>query len=427
MIERAKIKENLEGYKIGFFFILLFFVENDAPQMSIFLIICIYMLLYIFLSSQQDFTKPILFSITAVSLFFLLSYNSDYEYAVFKFNSALYPVSVHDYLTTYLSAGFAYYASKKNAQLFLSTMQIFAGISTIWIGFQVFDWFFNEKFPYSYNSNWSATLIISFLLITVQTLMKLGFHIFTSRKHFISKKTILWVLVITLLIACIINVYLLLETGSRSANLAFLFGLSGILLFKFNTELTTFLNTTKNRVATILVATTVLLLLSPFLSSTNFARKITNIFDNANTLRGYIYLCYLKVFRDNIFFGKGMGASAQFCEQHLAETANYAYRPGYVNHAHNFILQIAANHGALVLLVAVSLIAFYTFWFLKFWQRFKVDRSKDRETTSVLYLTTFALGFASLFQSSIYHVPFLQIWLGLLIGCTIAVTSIKPP
>lgn len=427
MIERAKIKENLERYKIGFFFILLFLVENDAPQLGIFLIVCIYMLFYIFLSFHQDFTKLILFSITGILLFFLLSYNSDYEYAVFKFNSALYPVSVHDYLTTYLSAGFAYCASKKNVQLFLRFILIFAGISTIWVGFQVFDWLFNEKFPYSYNSNWSATLIISFLLITVHTLMKLGFYIFTSRKHFVSRKTTLWVVMITLLIACIVNVYLLLETGSRSANLAFLFGLSGILAFKFNTELTNFLDTTKNKVVTILIAATVLLLLSPFLSSTNFVRKITNIFDSANTLRGYIYLCYLKVFRDNIFFGKGMGVSAQFCEQRLSETANYSYRPGYVNHAHNFILQIAANHGALVLLIAVSLIALYTFWFMKFWKRFKVDRNQDRETASVLYLTTFALGFASLFQSSIYHVPFLQIWLGLLIGCTIAFTHMKTP
>lgn len=138
--------------------------------------------------------------------------------------------------------------------------------------------------------------------------------------------------------------------------------------------------------------------------------------DASNAFRIHIYSCYLHLLLAKPFFGNGIGKTAQLCADHLFTQFDYS-SPPYVNHAHNFLLQIAADHGIFVVSVVTVLIGLYVWKFFKFFALIWHQRGNDQdEIIFHIYLTVFAVGLASLFQSAIYHVPFLAIWTGLLTG-----------
>ena len=347
---------------------------------------------------------------------FLISHNADTQFGLRLFNSDIYPVSIQDYLAFAIAFFFGHLALSHKSNTSTKFIQFFACLSALLIAVSfVHPHLQNEEYPVYTNPNWSGTLILSFLLLVNNSL----FHHFSrafkfktaSRKAYTSMGSLL-----VFFVVWPINLVLLLKTGSRSATIAFLLFLSlslarhCFLLFRKIGRKTLFW-TGFIPVAIASVSALALTIVDSF-----FYEKIVNFMDASNTFRIDIYSCYLYLLRERPFLGNGIGRTAQLCADHLFTTFGHS-SPPHVNHAHNFLLQIAADHGIFVISVVVILICLYVWQFFKFFALiWNQEGSEQDEITFHIYLTVFAIGLASLFQSAIYHVPFLAIWTGLLIG-----------
>ena len=348
---------------------------------------------------------------------FLMLHNADTQFGLRLFNSDIYPVSIQDYLAFAVAFFSGYLALSHESNTSTRFIQFFACLSALLIAVSfVYPRLQNGEYPVYTNPNWSGTLILSFLLLVNNFLFHNLFRAFefkaTSGKAYATMGGLLIFFVVWP-----INLVLLLKTGSRSATIAFLLFLSlslvrhCFLLFgKFRRKIFFWAGFIPVSIASVL-------LLKPTIINSYFYEKIIDFMDASNTFRIDIYSCYLYLLREKPFLGNGIGKTAQLCAYHLFTTFGVGSSSALVNDAHNFLLQIAADHGIFMISAVIVLICLNIWLFFKFFALIRNQEvSKLDDFTFHIYLTVFAIGLASLFQSAIYHIPFLAIWTGLLTG-----------
>lgn len=403
------------------FFFLLILVPRPDLSFYVFLSVIVLEIFYIFriLTSKERWI--FLFSLPA--LMFFLGYNSDLDYAIFKFNYHIYPVSIQDYFTLIVSFVFGMCCIRSNKKIFLFGCECFAYIALCSILADSI--LFKTHPPVFPNTNWSGSFIVSILSIAIQSSF---FRLFasssqTSRKTFELFKVFLIIPFLAILYIAVF--YFLLQTGSRSAGIGFVLAFLLLLVYyllKLKREsgcLDMLKRSRKLMISAIFVAIVIFYGLNNAvnLRYTTFVLRIGDLFDSSNQLRMNIYNCYLNIFKENIFFGSGIGHGAQLCERRL----NLGL--GDVNHGHNFILQIAANHGLFLTILIILLLVIYTSFSMRYFVFALKKKNGERDTMVVFSLTTLSMIFMSFLQLSIYHVPFLQIWTGLLAGGFVAIAN----
>ena len=416
----------IQKFVVGIFFLLLLLCVRENVTASIFGATCTYMLLYIIYATKDNLLKLAIATSSVLLLAVFLVHNADHQYGVLQFNSSLYPVNIQDYLSLLLAIIFGYFATEKIGTSFLFFLEVFTCTLSLLIFSHIFSWNSASNLPVFLNSNWSGTLIISVMPLTINVAMRLGISFLES--GFLAKYN--WLnlaLFLVLLSITTTNFYLLMRTGSRSAGLAFLVSFAVLFFVRI-------LSIAKNSgslrkfvkfryIAPSLVGITVSFIF--FAKDTTFVSKITNLYDQSNLLRVRIFECYYDLFLENFLLGVGIGNSASICETYLSSAFGYENKLGFVNHAHNFVLQIAADHGVFGLVVVIFSLVAYFWLYAKCWASTIKECTEKNVTIFAIYLTIFAIGFASLLQSSVYHVPFLPIWLGLMVGTAIAATHSK--
>ena len=398
----------------------LFLIMKEDPDIKLFLIVISGMTIYGVNALKNSKGKLIPLCLIIILLSLILSYNSDFDYSIKRFNSELYPVSLHDYLTILLASVFGFISVKNNKSIFLSGCEYFSSISAILIFLDALKKESDTAYPIFLNSNWSGTLILSILPVAIHVALKILLRAFFSRKSFV--RISFMVLTATFLIfVCVIDLYFLLQTGSRSASISAFVCLKLLSIYYINILMLKLRLRQSKFFLFVLVSISVGVLcrLSFIIKGTKFFTRMSHLLDSSNILRIQIYSCYLKVFKENLILGYGMGKTAQLCEEHLAKSS------GTVNHAHNFMLQIGANHGIFMLLNTLLLISIYIFLCMKYLCVSIKRHQEDRMLVFSIFVTILSLALASCFQASIYHVPFLQLWIGLLSGGSVAVATLK--
>ena len=412
---------------ISILFFLLLYSVSEAPSLYALLSAMFLMVAYIIKTLNNQKKSLIIHLLSMGLIFIFLAYNSNYEYGVVKFNSVLYPISLQDYIIFSVSLVFARLFAQTAPKVFLRSLEIFASILSVYIAIETREWFVNDAYPVFSNTNWLGTLIVSIFLINIHTLFKSCSH-FLEKLRGSSRLSLmlsLFIIILGYFTACIFNFLLLLETGSRSSAVATIASLLIYFLFYISKlPQRVFKSTLKIYLISLASVTTAIFVLLPVMRDTRFYVRISQMLSTSQIVDSHrveIYSCHLKLFSNNIFLGVGMGKAAPLCEEQI-----YGDASGGMNHAHNFLLQVAVDHGVFALLILLCAIAFYLVSFFLFFAKSKSTHSEIYELTFVIYISVFALALASLFQSSIYHVPFLQIWLGFLMGASLAISKYKP-
>ena len=410
-------------YFLFLFFLLLLACQYYPLNLPVFLSTLASMLIAIVFSLRNQKKQ---FSITLLLLLFgliSLGHHADLQYGLLEFNSEIYPVSIQDYLAVGVSFCFGYFTLGRNFKVSVNFIQIFACLSTVLISIS-FLRLQSGEYPVYHNPNWSGKLMLSFMLLSINFIFQGFATTFFWKKT--GKKTYFNMAILGgVTIAWCINLLLLLSTGSRSATIALFSFLipsltyNYLLLFRKIARKKLFLTTS---ISILLTLFTVLVFA---VRNSYFYNKLIARMGASYSPRAYIYNCYLDLFKENFFFGQGIGRTAQICEERLlsSEMGQQGYPSGFpfVNHAHNFILQIAADHGIVVLVIVTALLGLYIWQFCQFLATVRLGQVNRLDGIVVhICLTVFAIGLASLFQSAVYHVPFLQIWMGLLIGTSSA-------
>ena len=403
------------------FFFLLILVPRPDVSVYVFFSVIVLEIFYIFRNLTSKERWILIFSLSA--LMFILGYNSDPDYAVFKFNYHIYPVSIQDYFALIVSFIFGLCCIRNNKRTFLFGCECFVYVALCLILADSI--LFKTRPPVFPNTNWSGSFIVSVLLVAIQySFSRLSAPLSqTSSKTVELAKVVLIVPFLTILY--IVVFHFLLQTGSRSAGIGFALALLLLLAYYFlklkrkSGCLDTLKKSRQLLVSSICVAIAIFYGLTNlvYLRNTTFFLKIGDLFDSSNRLRINIYHCYLNVFKENILFGSGIGNVAQLCERRLNLGS------GDVNHGHNFILQIAANHGLFLTILTILLLVIYTSFSVRYFVFSLRTGGRERNTTVVFSLTTLSIVFMSLSQLSIYHVPFLQVWTGLLAGGFVAIAN----
>lgn len=403
-----------------FFSVLLLICQYFPLNFTAFLAILLFMA--VATAMCMNFSMRRLYPLVLlVSLLVLvaLGHNADLQYGILKFNSEIYPVSLQDYIAILIAVLFGYFYLGKKTLIALKFVQTFACMSAFLISLAIVKWFTDSSYPVYQNSNWSGTLIVSILFLSAgllfQETSKLMSHVRqTSSSNYAT--------IFSLGIICSINFYLLLATASRSATISFFAFLMPI-FSHYNFLLLRLARTSKKifLMPALIVTFAFYLTFSMAIYNSNFYLKLTNFMDFSNVLRLHFYGCYLKLILEHSWLGVGIGKSAQLCEEMLSSTIGSGKNHAYVNHAHNFLLQIGADHGVLILLIFISFIVAYIWSFFVF---VKINQQSEQDMiVFAVYMTTFAIGLASMFQAAVYHAPFLQIWTGILVGVSAAYTS----
>lgn len=410
------------------FFLLLTLTPNPDLKFYVFCLLILLEIFYIFqILALKERWFFILFIFGIVSI---MSYNSNLNYAVAdRFNYHIYPVSIWDYFAFIVSFFFGVCCIKNDRKIFLLGCEYFSYIGIFLIVIDVIQSkSYHQHPPVFFNTNWSGSFIISVLLIAIQSsfsrLQQISLRANPQKTGFLK-----FALAIPCLILLYCSVfYFLLQTGSRSACISFILSFSLLLLFyllKFKKKLGHLIFKSRlNKIIFFLLIPVATFIFYWLIKSfdfgnlnINFLTKISNLFDRSNQLRLDIYRCYFSVFKENILFGYGIGNVAQLCEDRLGLGV------GDVNHGHNFILQIAANHGLLLAIPTIAILVAYLSLSLKYFVYSLREENQEKGLLLTFSLTVTSIIFASFFQLSIYHVPFLQIWIGLLAGGFTAIAS----
>ncbi|MEM6612551.1 MAG: O-antigen ligase family protein [Cyanobacteria bacterium P01_C01_bin.72] len=143
----------------------------------------------------------------------------------------------------------------------------------------------------------------------------------------------------------------------------------------------------------------------------SFLSRLSDLANSTNLYRIKLYKCYFALSRQKPLWGWGIDRATAMCEQKLNA------RSGGVNHAHNFVLQISADHGLIITLSILATI----FFFLILPSLVKIAKFDFNCNRDILHLGVFysslSILIVSLFQSGFYGYPLFPLWLGLLWGC----------
>jgi hypothetical protein len=219
------------------------------------------------------------------------------------------------------------------------------------------------------------------------------------------------------IVSLLFNFIMMLSSGSRSSLYTSLFVVILILLKVFIKYPWRYLNQKK-----IIVSSTVFLVVSSVIYKVLilkfiFLNRFIDIGNSTNIYRLKLYKCHLELGWQKPWWGWGINNASALCEQKLKAG------PGGVNHAHNFIIQLFADHGLIVTLFSLIIIIYFIIYpAIKLIKNYSFDSEKSTICLGIC-LSSLSILLVSLFQSGFYHYPLFPLWLGLLWGCQLSLTK----
>lgn len=384
---------------------LLFFPFSLSISLLLFfLFIAIKILLKIFfcLKNKEKKKQSNLF-LLALLLILIIKFFVDIFVNKNFFASAifedLYPVTIHDYLMVVIV-----FLCLKISPVRVRVAKIFFYCVILSTSIVFFNHYRELNFVLRSsmgfgNPNWLGL----YCTICLPLILSMGLYKISQKRSLINILGLSY-----LFISLVLTLLMLLSSGSKSALLVSLTILVlTFVLFIYRIE-NKFIKRYVVKLATVLIS--IFALTSIFfviLNKTYFPvlNRLFDLEDISNIYRIEFYKCYFSLGVEKPLFGWGIRHSAQVCEARLG------YSTGQINHAHNFILQLFADNGIVVLtLVLVGI--FYFFLIPSF--RYILD-NRATEIPYVFYgftLASLAIVMVSLFQSAFYHYPLFPLWLG---------------
>lgn len=329
-------------------------------------------------------------------------------YLYIESRSHLYPVSIYDYLLLIVTVGIIKLCPLKLDSIYQICWVINSSLLVVFFRhLPLFDFTVRNHWGFE-NPNWLGLycsmcfpLSITILINQIQK---------NDCKLQISKK-IGKISAFIPISALIVNLIMLISSGSRSSFYTSLF--IGILVclkfilkfFKAGYNKQKFV--TFSMISLIFFSLISKLLLLKFV----FLNRFIDLGNSTNIYRVKLYKCHLELGLQKPWWGWGANKASILCEEKLKAGA------GGVNHAHNFILQLFADHGLIITLFCLVMIIY---WIILPTIKLLINYSFDSEEATIflgISLSSLSILLVSLFQSGFYHYPLFPLWLGLLWGC----------
>ena len=225
-----------------------------------------------------------------------------------------------------------------------------------------------------------------------------------------------YALVVSLISTCLMMV----SSGSRSSVYTSLVVVILVLAQLFPQRKARFLKQPKLMMYSIGFVLTSILAARYISFGVSFFDRLFDLANSTNLYRVKLYRCYFTLVAQKPWRGWGIDKATAMCEQKMNA------RAGSVNHAHNFVLQLSADHGIIVALSVLVII----FFFLIFPDLMRVAKFDPNCESDILHLGIFysslSILLVSLFQSGFYAYPLFPLWLGLLWGCQLNLRENQP-
>jgi hypothetical protein len=362
--------------------------------------------------------KILTFNSNYYSIFLKISLGIITAIAVFKLyvesRSHFYPVSIYDYLLLLITVGIIKLYPLKINSIYQLCWAINSSIIIVFLThLSSLDVTIRSDWGFE-NPNWlglycSMCLPLN-LCIFINQLQKSELEVAISN---VIGRISFFIPMLSLLF----NFIMILSSGSRSSlytSLLIIFFILSKVLAKYSW---CYLNQKKViislTVSLIILSLIYKLLILKFI----FLNRFVDIGNSTNIYRLKLYKCHLELGWQKLWWGWGMNNVSAVCEQKLK--AGY----GGVNHAHNFVIQLFADHGLIVTLFSLIMIIYFIIYPAL---KLIVNYSFDSEETTVylgICLSSLSILLVSLFQSGFYHYPLFPLWLGLLWGCQLSLTK----
>lgn len=329
-------------------------------------------------------------------------------YLYIESRSHLYPVSIYDYLLLIVTVGIIKFCPLKLDSIYQICWVINSSLLVVFFRhLPLFDFTVRNHWGFE-NPNWlglycSMCFPLS-ITILINQIPKNDCELQISKK--IGK-----ISAFIPISALIVNLIMLISSGSRSSFYTSLF--VGILVclkfvlkfFKAGYNKQKFV--TFSMISLIFFSLISKLLLLKFV----FLNRFIDLGNSTNIYRVKLYKCHLELGLQKPWWGWGANKVSSLCEEKFKAGA------GGVNHAHNFILQLFADHGLIITLFCLVMIIY---WIILPTMKLLINYSFDSEEATIflgISLSSLSVLLVSLFQSGFYHYPLFPLWLGLLWGC----------
>jgi O-Antigen ligase len=363
-------------------------------------------------------SRILAFNSNCYSVFFKVGFGIIIAIAIFKIytesRSHFYPVSIYDYLLLLITVSIIKLYPLKTNSIYQLCWAINSSLIIVFLAHLLSldvtvrsDWGFE-------NPNWlglycSMCLPLN-LCIFINQLQKSEFEVAINN---VIGKISSFIPILSLLF----NFIMMLSSGSRSSLYTSLFVAILILSKVFIKYRWCYLDQRK-----LIVLSTIFLILSSLIYKLLilkfvFLNRFLDIGNSTNIYRLKVYKCHLELGWQKPWWGWGINNASTLCEQKLK--AGY----GGVNHAHNFIIQLFADHGLIVTLFSLIIIIYFIIIPAI---KLIINYSFDSEESTIylgICLSSLSILLVSLFQSGFYHYPLFPLWLGLLWGCQLSLAK----
>lgn len=322
--------------------------------------------------------------------------------------SHLYPVSIYDYLLLIVTVGIIKLCPLKVDSIYQICWAINSSLLVVFFKYlSLFDFTLRNHWGFE-NPNWlglycSMCLPLS-ISILINQLQKNDCELQISKK--IGK-----ISAFIPIAALIVNLIMLLSSGSRSSFYTSLF----VILLVFLKFILKFPRSRYNKQKLFIFSITSLIFFSLIskllILKLVFLNRFIDLGNSTNIYRMRLYKCHLELGLQKPWWGWGTNKVSSLCEE------KFKAGSGGVNHAHNFILQLFADHGLVVTLFCLLIIIYLT---ILPTIKLLINYSFDSEKSTIflgISLSSLSILLVSLFQSGFYHYPLFPLWLGLLWGC----------